>query len=285
MHALGLIVLLTAAAPDPAVDLKLTVRVDGSTTLVRGEYRGLKATLVNTSRTHSHWVVKSNDGSEMGWREPWVFVSAEEMTPGGPVPVSAQRAGRCGLYAQDWPQDIVKLGPGERLEIGWLPSLSWALDLPNQGKVTLKLHYTWRKDGARRSGFDPTGLKSPIAKVAPFEVVSDPIELTITSPVSARLAAKKPNRAGTNERLDRLFDFEITRGLNRATAVRFELRNGKHIGHRPHVVWTAKKGLGGNWDYPEGDTLEARALIDFVQNETSGQAKTPWVAVQVLPER
>jgi hypothetical protein len=284
MTAATLLLTAILAAGDPAADLQITIQLVGAPTSARGEHRGLKAEMVNTSKTDSHWVVRTGDGSDMGWREPWVWLSAEADTGAGFRPVERGEMGRCRMFDHDWPKDVVELKPGGRMELAWLPSVSWALDLPNNGKVKVRLHYAWQRPGSRPSGITPESVDSPITDVAPFEIISEPLELAMKSPVAVSLKKLGDNRAGKNVSLKRLLALSISQGQGLVTDVRFQLRGGKHIGHRPKVRWDKKTGtLSGAWDYPEADTLEIRALASFTEGAVSGQVTSKWMPFTILP--
>ncbi len=149
------------------------------TTVKIGERVRLRGLLTNRSR-NSMLVVKPGDGSESGWREPYVYYSARRWTDGRWQEVERQPIGRCGLYNADWTKDVVTLKPGQSLELGdWLPDLESSFKL-TPGKYRFCLHYRYSQGGNKESkaGFPvPTSLKG----VSPYEVRSnDLIELTFT---------------------------------------------------------------------------------------------------------
>ena len=286
MTAATLLLTAILAAGDPAADLQITLELVGAPISARGEYRSVKATMFNTSKTDSHWVVRTGDGSEMSWREPSVWLTAEADTGTGFQPVDRGEMGRCGMYDHDWPKDVVELKPGGKMELSWLPSVTWSLDLPNNGKVKVRLHYAWQRPGVRRSGIKPESVDSPIKNVAPYEIISAPLELTMKSPVAVSLKKLGDNRADKNLSLKRLLDVSITQGQRLVTDVGFQLRGGKHIGHRPYVKWDKKTGtISGAWDYPEAEKLEIRALVSFTEGAVSGQVTSDWIPFPTNQEK
>ncbi|MFT7622289.1 MAG: hypothetical protein ACI9WU_001457 [Myxococcota bacterium] len=116
-----LLTLLLAAelltAP-PTTDLQIAAALKTPDTVEPGAQIKLEAHLVNHSRTITHRVVRPGDGSEVAWREPYVFYSAEADSGDGVWrPVAKRPGGRCGLYDHDWPKDVLDLKPGERMQI------------------------------------------------------------------------------------------------------------------------------------------------------------------------
>jgi hypothetical protein len=141
--------------------LELSVGKDGA----------LAARLVNAGSA-VHRVVRPNDGSESGWREPEIYLERE-------VDGKWERGskpGRCGLYANDWHRDVVDLKPGETLALeGYLPP-AMSFDLPKKGKARLRAVYVYGGGQVGRTKgekLDP----GPMGKTPPFTLVSEPVEV------------------------------------------------------------------------------------------------------------
>ena len=64
-------------------DLALEVQLQSAKTIGPGEYIGLDISLVNKSKETTYPIVKPGDGSEVGWREPNVYFSAETQKADG----------------------------------------------------------------------------------------------------------------------------------------------------------------------------------------------------------
>jgi hypothetical protein len=166
------------ALSDIERDLRLEIALDTPRRIRGGERVGVTLRLRNRSRTRTHAVVEPGDGSEIGWREPHVFFTAErETAPGTWVPVATAPYARCGLYAPDWQTSIVSLAPGRSIALsGWLADPSVMLDLRTPGRVRVRAHYAYGA-GARTRG--PTTPPAQLAGVPAFEIVSRPITITI----------------------------------------------------------------------------------------------------------
>jgi len=175
---------VAAAAPEPpplAVELVRTspevIEPGGDVTVTMH--------LVNRSAAKTVWVVRPGDGSEMGWREPWVYFSGTRLLADGSEEASsAASLARCGLFDANWPASIVALKPGERMDLHpWIPEPSRGLALDRRGAHTVRLHYAFRAGtGDRWAG----GAAGPHALfgTAPFEIISNPINVTVRSPLA-----------------------------------------------------------------------------------------------------
>ncbi len=130
-----------------------------------------RVTLVNRGMWTQR-VVKPNDGSESGWREPEIYFEREvdgKWVRGG-------KPGRCGMYAHDWQKDIVELGPGEALPLeGYLP-LDMAFGLAKPFKVKVRAVYVYRGGHGSR-GADGELKPGAMGKMPAFTLVSEPVEV------------------------------------------------------------------------------------------------------------
>jgi hypothetical protein len=132
--------------------------------------------LVNAGRA-PHRVVRPNDGSESGWREPEVVF---EMEVDGAW-VRAGKPGRCGIFAHDWHKDVLTLGPGEALPLeAYLPP-NYSFDLTQPGKVRLRALYIYRGGFMARAP-DKKPDPGPMGKTPPFTLVSNVAEVELTAP-------------------------------------------------------------------------------------------------------
>lgn len=299
----ALIALLPSAGPEK--DLQIELKLHSPALIQPGTYLDVKARLVNRSTTTSHRIVKSNDGSEMAWREPYVFYTAEvQRADGSWEAVPKRHIGRCGLYAHDWTQDVMDLGPGKSVEIGWMAQPQYALDLPMEGRVLLRVHYAYRHaKRATRSGIDP--LTSPMGSIAPFEVVSNAVEFQIHAPLAVDIAATGTRlKSGRPTTLSDILTVAV-RGLDPSTAVgtmslEFEIR-GSSPGWRPRT--TAREGKAGAfvlkrgarralvgsraaafqgmWDYPKAETVTIRAILRRTVKGKRTTFRSPFVEVVV----
>jgi hypothetical protein len=152
---------------------ELRVELTMAKTAIAGDPVAFEAKLVNGGNA-VHRVVKPNDGSESGWREPEIFFEREVDGKW----VRGSKPGRCGMFAQDWKKDIVELKPGEALPLdGYLPP-EMSFDLRRPGKVRLRAAYLYR-GGCTARAKDEKPDPGPMGKTPPFTLVSEPVEVEV----------------------------------------------------------------------------------------------------------
>jgi hypothetical protein len=197
-------------------DLALVLTRRGAGPVEPDSEWGLEPVLVNRG-SNTHWVVRSNDGSEAGWREPHVFYTVDlETSPGVWQPVERARVGRCGLYATDWYADAAPLAAGERMSLEWFDDPSRMFVYPRGGLVRVVAHYEY--DGGAKGSFGrganavkdqmPAGL----ADVPAFALASEPIELRlkIDASVQVTLTLRRASiRAGERVSFASLVDVAV----------------------------------------------------------------------------
>ena len=133
----------------------------------------LAAKLVNAGNW-THRVVKPNDGSESGWREPEIYFEREIEGKW----VRGSKPGRCGMYAWEWQKDVVDLKPGEALPLEGYHSLEMSFGLARPFKVKVRAVYVYM--GGHGSKNVVTELKpGPMGKTPPFTLVSEPVEIAL----------------------------------------------------------------------------------------------------------
>jgi hypothetical protein len=181
--------------PGPEARLKLEISIKGGFTVIEvGRHIEIEATIRNVS-PEPQKIVLSGDGSEAGWREPHVGFIAER-AGGEPVP-RASSLGRCGMFDEDWHDEIVTLPPGGAHKLEWLPSPSAEFALNEAGRVKLTLRYAYTA-GAKAEAFDPGAM----AGVPAFELLSNPLQLEISQPLVLTLR----RRPGSDGRAPKLAD-------------------------------------------------------------------------------
>jgi len=152
-----------------AKDLRLELELPKTTKA--GERFDFAVKLVNGGKA-AHRVVRPNDGSESGWREPLVRF---EMEVGGRW-VPAGNPPRCGNYASNWHRDVMVLGAGDSLKLdGYLPPY-FSFDLKKPGKVKLRAVYEYA-GGRSKAGKKPD--PGPMGKTPPFRLVSKAVEVEL----------------------------------------------------------------------------------------------------------
>ncbi len=147
----------------------------------------LEVWLVNRSRARSHAVVLSNDGSELGWREPHAWLSVERQTASGTwEPAPEPPGARCGMYAEDWSKDVITLAPGASRKLEWyrFPAQAQAGDAK---RVRVVAHYAYN-EGAADKRTPPPRMRA----VPAFELASTPLELEVARPLALELTLRGP---------------------------------------------------------------------------------------------
>lgn len=169
--------LLGSSESPPGLQVRLFEPAERSIKV--GERVRLRGQLSNRSGSQV-LVVKPGDGSESGWREPYIYYSAQRWRDGRWEEVERQPIGRCGLFNSDWTKDVVALKPGQSLELGdWLPDLESSFQL-DPGKYRFYLHYQYSQ-GANKESKAGFPVPESLEGVPAYEVVSNkPVELTVT---------------------------------------------------------------------------------------------------------
>ena len=188
-------------------DLRLEVTWTGPKVIMAGEQPRVSASLVNDSKTTTHPVVKVGDGSEMGWREPFVYWTATvDRGDGKPIPVPKNRYRRCGLFDHDWPKDAIALRPFETLPVDAHP----LLEFQQAGRVRLQAHYVYRDNNVRPNRTNlPPGQRGRMVGVPGFEVVSKPVEFDVVRPLAVRIEVRMPLKVHAETRLSDLLEITL----------------------------------------------------------------------------
>lgn len=188
-------------------ELSIRVQADLPKVFLVGLQPNASAALVNSSATHTYRVVKAGDGSEVGWREPYAYWTAEIDRDGVWSPLSANR-GRCGNMNSYGDEAVMQLRPGEEMPL-W-DYAAETFEFLEPGKVRLVAHYEYR--GGR---FDKGGLRAvpfvlpSMQGVAPFAVASPPVEFEVVRPYELRVTVKKPLKVDAVNRLTDHFEVQL----------------------------------------------------------------------------
>lgn len=201
-----------ANGPDPG--LVLRVEMLTPSVLMAGQSPGFKIALANGSAVVSYRVVKPGDGSEVGWRDPYIHWTGEiDLGDGEFVPLTKVELGRCGLMNRYGDEDVIRLAPGEELPLHFTPSF----EFQQAGKVRLYAHYEYhagqRPRHAKKS--NPVVLPS-MNGVAPFTVTSPPVEFDIVRPYDAKVTVRKALKANATNRLSDILDVTFVNNTSRA---------------------------------------------------------------------
>jgi hypothetical protein len=165
-------------------DLEIKLSVERTRKIQEVDLIDLRATLVNRGLS-ARWLVKPDDGSSVGWREPYVFYKVEfEAQPGVWVDAPKEQFGRCGNYDVRWDEDLVALEPGGvmPLEREIIP-LNHKYNLQTPGRYRITAHYQYKggTEGRGLHAFSGETVQIPpeLFGVPSFEVVSNPVEITV----------------------------------------------------------------------------------------------------------
>ena len=174
----------------------------------------------NTSKTSPHAAVLSGDGSERGWREPHVWYSGfVDAGDGCWHPLPPRVIPGCGMYDEDWSDEVVQLAPGASAALEWLPSPATTLDIPSEGHVRIFLHYAYRQGKTDRDGDEGHDLGAMEGTEA-FELVSNPIEVELHQPLKLALTARTHRGLGNVSKLSDLVSLRLENTSSKARKVR-----------------------------------------------------------------
>jgi hypothetical protein len=194
--------------PDPARDLKLVAAFDAKQ-VEAGTTPYITLTLVNTSKTVTYPVVKPGDGSECGWREPFVHFTAEQLSVQGKwEPLQKYGGGRCGLFDWHWQKDVVELKPGEKLVVTneWIPATNFNFQQP--GKVRIRGHYDYRAGARERA--EPDKDLGRMGETPAFALATEPVEFDVVRPLDLRVKVKQPLKVGVEMKISDVIDLTLT---------------------------------------------------------------------------
>jgi hypothetical protein len=230
--------------PDPARDLKLVTSFDAKR-VEAGAVPYITLTLVNTSKNVTYPVVKPGDGSEAGWREPFVHFTAEQLNVQGEwTPLQTFGRGRCGLFDWKWQKDVIDLKPGEKLVVTneWIPAADFRLQQP--GKVRVRGHYEYRAGVGKGGRVQPGEDLGRMARMPAFAIQSEPVEFDVIRPLDLRVRVKKALKVGVEMKVSDVIDVTLTNTTGESITVRtggqkaagFDLIGGGPEANQPQLT-------------------------------------------------
>jgi hypothetical protein len=316
-------VLTAAWAGDPppqppiAGDVKLVATYGGPTTIGPQQGVTVRLKLVNTSKTESHCIVIPGDGSNVGWREPHVFYTGQiRQSDGAWKALATRRLLRCGLFDADWQKDVVQLKPGGELAIDkWLIGPTEQLYYQQAGKTRLFAHYKYSAGRTAKSGeLNEQSNTGRMGDAPPFELISNPIELTVERPLDVVVRQRQPLIANLEMRLSDVLEVKLA---NRTAKPVEAVAPTLHAGSRLQLLLDAEFGWGptidrqgaqyggrftlspgesvpllgpghtaneldGTWVYPKPGTVRVRAVYMPEVNHRGPQIMSAWADVKVI---
>lgn len=255
-------------------DLKLVAIAPKERVIEAGTQPGIVMKLVNTSKTRTHKVVKSGDGSECGWRDPFVHVTGEHRTVEGKwLALSGNFGGRCGLFDHDWPKDVIELKPGAELELDWAGHRYH--DLQHPGTIRLIGHYEYRAVGGKAGGARPDAERGAMAGVPLFALHTEPVEFTVVRSFDLRAKAKKALKVGVETNLSEVLEATVTNASAKRITVGNVSQNGFGLGASPMseglLQWPGKTTpvYGKTKQLEPGETVTVFGGGDFASTADS----------------
>lgn len=292
----------------PRDELVLECRLSTSREIQCGDPVFANLMLVNASQSRSFRVVKPGDGSMVGWREPYVHYTADvDRGDGVWREVDGRTHARCGHFNSAWNLDVVDLGPGMRLPIiHHVDQPSHELSFAEPGRYRLRGHYAYRGDGDTKPAIRIPRIEGPMKRIAPFEVVSEPVEIHVTRSVKLRLAPLRTLKAGRTEKLSDVIGVVFLNGSSQPETIcpRFEIEiEGAGAAPiewdrplLPYVVDVVNPGqsralLGPQapdprdapWTLPSAGMLRMRALGTRFVRRIERPIESDWVEIRVEP--
>lgn len=205
----------------PPEGLALEIARKGPKRMQAGRRLDLRVELVNRSRDRSIALVLPGDGSDFAWREPEVFWLAEiDAGDGRWVPAPRERPSRCGNFDEDWTDEVRALAPGERIAVYFGQGPDAFFDLHEGARFRVRAGYRYRAgrgEGARGPG---PAVPAALAGLAPFELLSEPIEVELVHDWTLDLAVRGPLRAGQTVHVSDVFDLRVTSHIGAAVDAR-----------------------------------------------------------------
>lgn len=305
-------------------DLTLVALRNSARVIPPGGRIDVSLELVNRSPARTYPVVKPGDGSEVGWREPHLYYTAQQLNAQGDwEEVPAELISRCGNYDAYWHDEVLLLPPGIGLPLsGWGHNAGFALELQRPGPVRLFAHYryTGMPSGVdlfasrEASGEVPGRLRD----VPPFGLVSAPVELEIVCPLELRVSVQRPLQVGVRTKLSQVIAVVLTNVSAAPIEIASPSRGGKGrleleitVGH-PGWNWEwndgetrqgeermlspgesvsllgsegFSNGMDGEWEDPTRGFARVRAIYRCYHWQPTSVIKSPWVEVPITPQQ
>lgn len=203
-------------------DLALVAKIRAASPFDTTEPIQVDVWIENRSETDTYPLVKPGDGSEVGWREPFVFYTAEAKSGNGKWRTIKQASLlRCGNYDSDWQKDVVQLAPGQKLTIGGgIPTPNAMLEFHDGEQIRLQVHYAYRQGrGIRTSGEGSKVDTRQMGDTPAFELVSAPVEFAIHDDFALIVTPRRSIKAGTTADLSELVDVVLENRTAEPTSV------------------------------------------------------------------
>ncbi len=213
--AAALLLCAVASAADAPEGLELTLSVTTKGPVQPGEKIDVEMKLANRSKSAAK-IVRPNEGSQRGWREPHMFWTATFVGKDGAeraIP-AVEPSGDGGLFVPEWWKEVSTLEPDSTMTVGFIAPPDQVFDVQEDGKLRLVAHYKW--GGGKESRGDPLsgGASAPanlggMADVAPFEITSKPAEIEVRRQFEVVATTKAAFRVGIVAPLSTIADVRV----------------------------------------------------------------------------
>jgi hypothetical protein len=139
-----------------------------------------RATVVNHSPARAYGLVAPSDGSERGLRDPRTWFTLEKSADGEHWEAVRELSyATCGLYDEDWEDEVVTVEPGGLLTFSWFPFFMSIWDLSSASELRVTGHYALDEVLRDRSKLPPALHATPA-----FALESNQVEVSL-EPTSA----------------------------------------------------------------------------------------------------
>jgi hypothetical protein len=185
-----------------------------------------------------------------------------------------------------WQEDITELQPGARLVLNeWIRDPAYMLEIQRPGAVRLYVHYRYeagKSDAVKRL---PPASFGQLEGVAPFEIVSTPIDMEVVRPLDVVVSVKSALKTKTKTKLSDILEIHL---VNRSEKL-FEVKSPTLSADARLVVEIRGKGwspmitqqrtkYGIKQRLRPGERLTMLGEGEF-SNGLDGFWETPWEAV------
>lgn len=104
--------------------------------------------ITNQSSTKAYKIILPGDGSEMAWREPYIYFTAEQETDANEWKLLEKNIlERCGLFDAEWQNDTVLIEPKQKIQIYEMAyqNVMAAFNIKQSGRIRLIAHYDYKQ--------------------------------------------------------------------------------------------------------------------------------------------
>ena len=104
--------------------------------------------ITNQSLTKSYKIILPGDGSEMAWREPYIYFTAKQETGDNEwIPLEKNVLERCGLFDAEWQNDTALIKPKQKIQIYEMAyqNVLAAFNIKQSGRIRLTAHYDYKQ--------------------------------------------------------------------------------------------------------------------------------------------